>query len=119
MTEGEKPLTKITDINALPLDDQIGFADLLWKMANAEHPEFHPAKSGEPTVGDSNTKTLKSPDEVKHCQKASNRYENLLEDAGGDPRVAAGKQALKDLKRNGGWAPTLDARDARVTVYES
>lgn len=44
------------------------------------------------------------------CQQASDRYMALLEDAGGDPRVAAGLQALRDLERTGGWAPTLDAR---------
>jgi hypothetical protein len=54
----------------------------------------------------------------RFCQQASNRYMALLADAGGDPRVAAGLQALRDLKRTGGWAPPLDARDSRVAVKE-
>ena len=49
------------------------------------------------------------------CQQASGRYEKLLEEAGGDPRVAAGVQSLRD----GRWGPTLDARDARVTFPEN
>ncbi len=53
------------------------------------------------------------------CQQASNRYVALLIEADDDPRVAAGMQALRDLERTGGWAPTLDARDARVVVSES
>lgn len=56
--------------------------------------------------------------DTKFCQQASKRYEDLLNEALGDPRVAAGAQALRDLKRTGGWAPALDARDARVVVKE-
>jgi len=51
---------------------------------------------------------------INFCQQASQRYEKLLEESGGDPRAAAGLQALRD----GNWAPTLDARDARVVVPE-
>ena len=50
------------------------------------------------------------------CQKPSKQYLQLLDEAGGDPRATAGEQALRDLSATGGWAPTLDARDARVGV---
>jgi len=53
------------------------------------------------------------------CQEPSERYLTQLANAGDDPRVAAEEQALRDLERTGGWAPTLDARDARVEVRES
>jgi hypothetical protein len=53
------------------------------------------------------------------CQEPSKRYLKLLDEAGDDPRVAAGNQALKDLKKTGGWAPTLDARDARIVMEEN
>ena len=52
--------------------------------------------------------------DTNFCQQASQRYEQLLDEAGEDPRVAAGLQALRDGK----WAPTLDARDVRVVVPE-
>ena len=56
--------------------------------------------------------------DTNFCQQASARYEAKLDKAGGDPRIVAGLQALKDLENTGGWAPTIDARDARVVVPE-
>jgi hypothetical protein len=57
--------------------------------------------------------------DTQYCQQASAKYEEQLDEAGGDPRSASGFQALKDQTRTGGgWAPTLDARDARVTLPE-
>jgi len=50
------------------------------------------------------------------CHQPSEQYLQLLDEAGGDPRVVAGEQALRDLEKIGGWAPTIDARDARVVV---
>lgn len=52
------------------------------------------------------------------CQKPSDRYMALLDECDDDPRSVAGHQALRDLRRTGGWAPTIDARDARVVVKE-
>lgn len=49
------------------------------------------------------------------CQQVSKAYERLLAECGMDPRVAAGKQALEDSK-DGGWVPTVDARDTRITL---
>lgn len=54
-------------------------------------------------------------EKVKFCQQASESYEKLLDESGGDPRIAAGKQALKDSK-DGAWVPTVDARDARLVL---
>lgn len=52
------------------------------------------------------------------CQQPSRKYMDLLDKAGGDPRSAAGLQALSDLNEFGHWMPTLDARDARYTAPE-
>jgi len=52
------------------------------------------------------------------CQAPSEKYLRALEEAGGDPRSVAGIQALRDLEKFGGWSPTIDARDARVTRPE-
>jgi len=46
------------------------------------------------------------------CQEPSNQYMKLLEECGWDPRVAAGVMA----QRGQGWAPAIDARDARKKV---
>lgn len=48
--------------------------------------------------------------DVRFCQQPSKQYKELLDLAQGDPRAAAGEQAIRD----GTWAPALDARDARV-----
>lgn len=53
------------------------------------------------------------------CQQASDRYEKMLEEADDDPRVVAGLEALHNLEVTGGWAPTIDARDARIVVPEN
>ena len=52
---------------------------------------------------------------VMYCQEPSDKYLTLLEEAGGDPRLAAGMVALRDLQRTGGWQPAIDARDASGT----
>ncbi len=61
---------------------------------------------------------LKPKAAINFCQQPSERYMRLLEEAGSDPRVAAGLQALEDLANHGGWRPTLDARDAREIAKE-
>ena len=50
---------------------------------------------------------------MSFCQEPSDRYLDLLDEAGGDPRVAAGLVALQDLETYKGWVPSLDARDSR------
>ena len=54
--------------------------------------------------------------EVKHCQKPSRWYEELLEENGNDPRSVAGMQSIIDAGSSGGWMPTIDSRDARRTT---
>ena len=51
---------------------------------------------------------------VKHCQMPSDEYLRLLEEAGDDPRSAAGYLAMDDLERHGGWMPAIDSRDASI-----
>lgn len=50
--------------------------------------------------------------DIKHCQEPSDQYYSLLEECGDDPRSVAGFLALLSK----GWAPAVDARDARVTA---
>lgn len=52
------------------------------------------------------------------CLEPSQRYLRSLEEAGDDPRSAAGLQALEDLEKFGSWMPAVDARDARRTGPE-
>jgi hypothetical protein len=54
--------------------------------------------------------------DVRFCQQPSEQYKVLLDLAQDDPRLLAGRQAIQDLQSSGGWAPTIDARDARVEV---
>lgn len=49
---------------------------------------------------------------TEHCQQASKRYEQLLEESGNDPRSAAGYVSLSDQRSGGGGGQPIDARDA-------
>ncbi len=56
-------------------------------------------------------------DKIIFCQKPSDLYLKLLEECGDDPRSAAGVEAMRASESNGGgWVPTIDARDRRVTT---
>ncbi|MDP3973419.1 MAG: hypothetical protein Q8P92_01165 [Candidatus Daviesbacteria bacterium] len=51
---------------------------------------------------------------LQFCQQPSQRYLQMLEECGNDPRSVAGRYALeRSLNGQRGWIPDFDARDIR------
>ncbi len=56
----------------------------------------------------------KETESIELCQQPSQRYLQMLDESGDDPRSVAGIYALnRSLDGQRGWVPDFDARDAR------